>query len=100
MRVIVARLRISAVDGISSSSASHTTGEARCSLGSASRGRPYSRTSSAVSAGVFAACTRAKPSTIRGRPSVSPPRTIHSNSRRCSADTSSVGLSEPTAAAG
>jgi len=91
---------MSAVDGMSSTSASHTSGDLRCSLTSASRGRPYSRTSTAVSAGVRAACARAKPSTIRGRPSVSPPRTIHSNRPRCAADTSSVGLPAPTCAAG
>ena len=73
-RVIVARLRISAVAGMSSSSASHTCGEVRCSLRSASRGRPYSRTSSAVWLAVAAACARVKPSTMRGRPSAVPPR--------------------------
>ena len=39
-RVIDARLRIIAVIGMSSSSASQTSPEVRCSLGSASRGRP------------------------------------------------------------
>ena len=48
-RVIVARLRISAVIGMSSSSASQTSGEVRCSGWSASRGRRYSRTSAAAS---------------------------------------------------
>ena len=37
---------------------------------------------------------------MRGRPSRSPPRTIHSNRRRWRSDTSSVGLPAPTAAAG
>ena len=48
-RVIVARLRIIAVIGMSSSSASQTAASVRCSVGTASRGRPYSRTSAAVS---------------------------------------------------
>ena len=69
-RVSVARLRISAVIGIASSSASHTSGEVRCSLRSASRGRPYSRTSAAASAGASVVCARAKPSIRRGRPAV------------------------------
>ena len=91
---------MSAVIGMSSSSASQTAAAVRCSVRTASRGSRYSRTSSAVSAGVSAACARAKPSTMRGRPSGSPPRTIHSNTRACSADTSSVGLRAPTRSAG
>ena len=83
-----------------SSSASQTSGEVRCSGWSASRGRRYSRTSAAVSRAVAAAWARAKPSTSRGRPSVSPPRTIHSNRRACSSETSSVGLPAPTRRAG
>src|SRR5207249_5092546 len=58
-----------------------SSGEVRCSGFSASRGRRYSRTSTAVSREVVASCARAKPSMRRGRPSVSPPRTIHSNRR-------------------
>ena len=45
VRVIVARFRKSAVIGMSSSSASQTSGEVRCSGWSASRGSPNSRTS-------------------------------------------------------
>ena len=49
MRVMVARFRIIAVIGMRSSSASQTAASVRCSGGTASRGRSYSRTSSADS---------------------------------------------------
>ncbi len=57
-RVMVARLRIIAVIGIRSSSAAHTSAWVRCCESRASRGRSYSRTSAAASAGVAATWAR------------------------------------------
>ena len=84
-RVIVARLRISAVIGMSSSSASQTSGEVRCSgsqrlarqAGTRGRAPPPRAASSPPGRG------RSPRPGAAGRPS-SPPRTIHSNSRACS----------------
>ena len=85
-RVIVARLRISAVIGMSLE-------QRRPHLRAVEELRRHRLARQAVARGSARAVwprvlralrARAKPSTMRGRPSASPPRTIHSNSCACS----------------
>ncbi len=86
--------------GMSSSSAAQTAAEPRWSERTASRGRRYSATRRAVSAGDADAWARTNPSTSRGRPSHVPPRTIQSKSRSWPGVTARVGLPADTRRAG